>query len=358
MIEDAIAALSPSSLRAQRSNPECFCGKILDCFAALAMTVCGAAASSTLVFRTSCNAHSASKTRVNALMALRRRAGTQKPRMSLRKGPRLCSAPRREDAARCAAFGPPASNSFRKPIQITRTPFPSRGMICPSFCFTCRPRERRGRREGRVPAGTRGPLCESVCFKKAAQRHTGEAKHPAFPAQWLYGLCRALPGERCTIAPVALRMADARARSGRNITATLGAQTPGARTTRFCRTQAAPVVCALVLAHGVTRPATTFAPTPPASTTSHPACRDDRDAPLGRVGIIVYTIIRSSDKEKYFDSAALTLLWVFCPPGSATACGAYQAPPQRRHEPVSPRPQNTLGWPQRAFQVAHDQLDV
>jgi hypothetical protein len=38
--------------------------------------------------------------------------------------------------------------------------------------------------------------------------------HPAFPAQWVYGLCRALPGERCTIAPVALRMIDARARSG------------------------------------------------------------------------------------------------------------------------------------------------
>src|SRR6478735_8295634 len=29
------------------------------------------------------------------------------------------------------------------------------------------------------------------------------------------GLCRALPGERCTIAPVALQMADARARLGR-----------------------------------------------------------------------------------------------------------------------------------------------
>ncbi|QOZ07067.1 hypothetical protein XH96_05720 [Bradyrhizobium sp. CCBAU 51765] len=29
---------SPSSLRAQRSNPECLSGEILDCFAALAMT--------------------------------------------------------------------------------------------------------------------------------------------------------------------------------------------------------------------------------------------------------------------------------------------------------------------------------
>jgi len=41
--------------------------------------------------------------------------------------------------------------------------------------------------------------------------HSGiqvKPKHPAFPAQWFDGLCRALPGERCTIAPVALRMAD------------------------------------------------------------------------------------------------------------------------------------------------------
>jgi len=41
----------------------------------------------------------------------------------------------------------------------------------------------------------------------AGNRATGDI--PAFPAQWFYGLCRALPGERCTIAPVALRMTDA-----------------------------------------------------------------------------------------------------------------------------------------------------
>src|SRR4051794_2805644 len=50
------------------------------------------------------------------------------------------------------------------------------------------------------------------------------------------------PGERCTIAPVALRMANANARSGRHITTRLDAQTPGVRTTRFCRTLSASVV--------------------------------------------------------------------------------------------------------------------
>jgi hypothetical protein len=45
--------------------------------------------------------------------------------------------------------------------------------------------------------------------------HSGiqvKPKHPAFPAQWFDGLCRDLPGERCTIAPVALQMTDVRVR--------------------------------------------------------------------------------------------------------------------------------------------------
>ncbi|KGJ70868.1 hypothetical protein BJA5080_08426 [Bradyrhizobium diazoefficiens SEMIA 5080] len=74
-------------------------------------------------------------------------------------------------------------------------------------------------------------------------------------------------------------MADARTRSGRNITARLDAQTPGVRTTRFCRTQAAPVVRATLFAHG-SPPCEAFAPVKPASTAARPACRDDRDTPL------------------------------------------------------------------------------
>ncbi|MGY4282560.1 hypothetical protein ACVWXO_001780 [Bradyrhizobium sp. LM2.7] len=34
----------------RRSNPECFCGKILDCFASLAMTVCAAASPHKIAF--------------------------------------------------------------------------------------------------------------------------------------------------------------------------------------------------------------------------------------------------------------------------------------------------------------------
>ena len=56
-----------------------------------------------------------------------------------------------------------------------------------------------------------------------AYRSSGE--HPAFPAQWLYGLCRALPGEPNSFATVACRIASASL-----------APASGARTTRFCRT--------------------------------------------------------------------------------------------------------------------------
>ena len=78
--------------------------------------------------------------------------------------------------------------------------------------------------------------CAQIARRRMHSGIQGSLDIPAFPAQWFDGLWRALPGERCTIAPVALRMADARARSGRFTTASLDAQTPGVRTTRFCRT--------------------------------------------------------------------------------------------------------------------------
>ena len=124
-----------------------------------------------------------------------------------------------------------------------------RGSSRPSFASSRHPPMSEGAGKTGCRPGTHGPLCERW-QQKSAQRHTGEAQHTAFPAQWFDGLCRVLPGERCTIAPVALPIADARARSGRHITARLGAQTPGARTTRFCRTLITPVVCATSFAHG------------------------------------------------------------------------------------------------------------
>src|SRR6187402_649275 len=87
------------------------------------------------------------------------------------------------------------------------------------------------RAQGRPGAGWHPRSAVRKLRKTNAQRHTGQpGTSRPFPAQWLYGLWRALPGERCTIAPVGLRMADAHARSGSHITASLDAQTPGVRT--------------------------------------------------------------------------------------------------------------------------------
>ena len=53
--------------------------------------------------------------------------------------------------------------------------------------------------------GTRGPLCAAHA-KRTAQRHTGAAERPAFPARWVDGLCRALPGDEFVFVTVALRI--------------------------------------------------------------------------------------------------------------------------------------------------------
>ena len=53
------------------------------------------------------------------------------------------------------------------------------------------------------------------------------------------GVLRALPGERCTVAPVALRFDAARARSGRRIATRLDASLSGVRTTRLLRPRTA-----------------------------------------------------------------------------------------------------------------------
>ncbi|PSO14851.1 hypothetical protein C7G42_29655, partial [Bradyrhizobium sp. MOS003] len=66
--------------------------------------------------------------------------------------------------------------------------------VSPELCLVSLPSNPRGSREGRVPAGTRGPLRENAHAGRTAQQHTGVADHSAFPARWLDGLCRDLPG--------------------------------------------------------------------------------------------------------------------------------------------------------------------
>src|SRR3954465_7939363 len=109
-------------------------------------------------------------------------------------------------------MGDGAAHSIR--ISNCRHTFALSRRISPELCCVVHPKLKEGAGKTGCRPGTHGPLCE-WWLQKSAQRHTGEAKQPAFPAQWFYGLCRALPGERCTIAPVTSRMTDARTRSGR-----------------------------------------------------------------------------------------------------------------------------------------------
>jgi hypothetical protein len=68
------------------------------------------------------------------------------------------------------------------------TTWRSRGALRPKLCDLRYPLESRGRRESRVP------MTPAVVRTRCTRRTAGVPEHPAFPAQWFYGLCRALPG--------------------------------------------------------------------------------------------------------------------------------------------------------------------
>jgi hypothetical protein len=122
-------------------------------------------------------------------------------------------------------------------FQIVDTPSQSRGSIRPSFASSPHPLNQ----EGAGKAGCR--LAPTVrCAKAHAEKlHSGiqvQPKHSAFPAQWVDGLCRALPGAEFLLASLAPRIDDAVRPVGlANISATGLTVATTARTTRFCRTR-------------------------------------------------------------------------------------------------------------------------
>ena len=171
-------------------------------------------------------------------------------RLRLRRNMGSGSAAHRQEALRSVrGTRPPLQTHLRiLAAHLARVLLPSRSL-------------RKQRAQGRPGAGLAPTVrCARIARRTDAQRHTGAAEHPAFPAQWLYGLCRALPGERCTIAPVALRLLA-------RLDASLRASGPH----DFAVRKTTPVV-------HETMPRATQ----PASTAAHPAFRDDRDTPLPR----------------------------------------------------------------------------
>jgi hypothetical protein len=60
--------------------------------------------------------------------------------------------------------------------------------------------QRRGRREDRVRAAP-AVSCATLHIKKRTRAYRFSGGSPAFPAQWFYGLFRALPGDRACLPP-------------------------------------------------------------------------------------------------------------------------------------------------------------
>ena len=77
------------------------------------------------------------------------------------------------------------------------------------------------------------------CAKKRTRAYRFSGGNPAFPAQWFYGLCRALPGDEFLLPPSSANWRHHAPGRARNASADLTPAT-GARTTRFCRTQLPP----------------------------------------------------------------------------------------------------------------------
>jgi hypothetical protein len=118
--------------------------------------------------------------------------------------------------------------------------------------------------------------------KKRTRAYRFSGGSPAFPAQWFYGLCRALLGDEFVIVTVVGGYGLSEPGRARKTSADLASATD-ARTTRFCRTLQRRSSCASFDRSRVFRqPAlrSRHAPDAAASTASHPNVRDDRDTPL------------------------------------------------------------------------------
>jgi hypothetical protein len=90
-------------------------------------------------------------------------------------------------------------------ISLADTASRSRGWFCPSFARRPRPPLEEGAGKAGSPLLPWPPVRQNACAFSTGGEPQGSRDIPAFPARWLYGLYRALPGERCTLAPVTLR---------------------------------------------------------------------------------------------------------------------------------------------------------
>ncbi len=152
----------------------------------------------------------------------------------------------------------------------------------PRFAVSRAPPKERGRRECRVHAAP-AVSCANCAKAKRTRAYRFSGGNPASPAQWSYGLYRALPGDEFLLSPSSADQGLAsQSRLGGRASADLTPAT-GVRTTRFCRTQISAVRLARSEPLTKNRPAIQVTrPTLPRPPHPAPNVRDDRDTPLLR----------------------------------------------------------------------------
>ncbi|SFK05399.1 hypothetical protein SAMN04487925_11626 [Bradyrhizobium sp. cf659] len=157
---DKAQTASPPSLRAQRSNPESLRGKILDCFAALAMTECG---------------------RQHPFLSCPGRAATPLGVAAQSRDPGCDEiadawAPALQRTAKVAL----RCVRGTRPLFIDRHSCSSSRHVSPELCFVAS----RPMKEGAGKAGSRlAPIGRHAKrgLRYDAQRETGQPEHPGLP---------------------------------------------------------------------------------------------------------------------------------------------------------------------------------
>jgi hypothetical protein len=99
-------------------------------------------------------------------------------------------------------FAPEFSISFSNSKFKTCLRDPA-ALIARGFAKTVRPGNR-GRRECRARDAPAASCVKKQTHERSHHGHTGN--HPAFPAQWFYGLLRALPGDHACLTPSPARL--------------------------------------------------------------------------------------------------------------------------------------------------------
>jgi hypothetical protein len=161
----------------------------------------------------------------------------------------------------------PAARTWKESIVFPHT-FASRDAMRPRLDGV-HPRKRRGGecRVRAAPAVSRAKMMHKL--RTRAYRFSGNT--PASPTQWLYGLCRARPGDEFVFVTVADGLTADRT-GWPDFASTSLTSATDARPTRFCRTLERRSFCAPAIPHGV-QPALWSPCTPTLSRPPHPIPR-------------------------------------------------------------------------------------